>query len=320
MIAGVAIVVVAGAAVLLVRRSPKGQPNVPKTSAPVTVDPSEVILNGRVTARTVVAIAAPIEGTLQAYFVEIGAEVIHGQLLGRIANPKFDTSAQAAQIDLERTQATLTALNGEQLAARLEVSRAEAEQSRARGELDRLQKAYERQKGLWAAGATARLTFEKSEKEFTDAQATLEKLDSAAKQAGARMDAIAREIDAASRAVVEKTAAIERTKAEPAPGELHSPADGIVIARHAQPGEPVDPSMKNLLEVATDLAALQTSVTPDPAILPRIHAGQMAMVRLGDDDIAGVVQEVRGNEMLVYFTSAAPVTKLDVPVQVKIKF
>lgn len=317
---GAALLIVTGAGVVATRRGAKVPSNPVTVAVPVAADSGEVILNGRVTARTVVAIAAPIEGTLQAYFVEVGAEVIQGQLLGRIANPKFDTSAQASQIDLEKTQASLTALNGEQLAARLEVSRAEAEKSRARGELDRLQNAYERQKGLWAAGATARLTFEKSEKEFTDAQAALEKLESAAKQAGARMDAIGREIEATTRAVTDKTAAIERIKAEPAPGELHSPADGMVVAKHGQPGEPVDPSMKNLLEVATDLAALQTNVTPDPAILPRIHAGQMAMVRLGDDEIAGVVQEVRGNEVLVYFTSAAPVTRLDVPVQVKIKF
>ncbi len=312
--AAAVLIAIAGAAVFLsLRSAPKSAPvAAPAIPAPA---PTEIVLTARVAPRTILAVNAPIEGTLDAFFVEVGAEVIEGQLLGRVRNPKGDTSVQQAQADLEGAQNRLTQLNGELLSARLEASRADAEASRARGDSDRLQRAYERQKGLWAAGATARLTFEKSEKEYNDAKAASEKLEAASKDAASRLNELTREIDDAKRAVDEKTAAIERAKKSLNIGELHAPADGIVAARNGQPGDAVNPSSK-LIDLATELTKLQATV----AASPQIRAGQAAIVHLGDEEIAGVVREVRGNEAVIYFDAASPVKQIEQAAQVKIKF
>ena len=306
------------AAIFFLRRPGKVEvkPVAPAATAPAAV---EAILTARIVPRSVVGVNPPIEGTLEVFFVDVGAEVIEGQLLGRVRNGKGDAGLQQAQADLDAVQAQATQLNGELLSARLEVSRSEAETSRVRGELDRLQKAYERQKGLWAAGATARLTFEKSEKDYNDAKASGERTEFVAKQAATRLGEINGQIEEANRAVTEKTAAIERAKQGTNAGELHAPADGIVSARQGQPGDAVGPSTK-LIEIATGLTKLQAIAAPDIATLARIHAGQAAMVHLGDEDISGVVQEVRGQEVIVYFDAAMPVNKLEQPAQVKIKF
>ncbi len=310
---GVAVGLAAAAAVFMwMRRPPKPKRVVATTPAAA---PTEVVLSGRAAPRVIVGVNAPIAGTLDAFFVDTGAEVIEGQLLGRVRSPKGDSGLQQAQSDLEATQARLTELNGQVLAARLEASRADAEASRARGDLDRLQKAYQRQKGLWEAGATARLTFEKSEREYNDAKSASEKLETAAKEASARLDEVNREIESLNRAMSEKSAAIERAKQETNTGELHSPADGIVIARHGQPGDMVDPSMK-LMDIATELTKLQATVTASP----QMRAGQAAIVHLGDEEIAGTVQEIRNLEAIVYFDAAMPIHQLEMPVQVKIKF
>ncbi len=313
---GVAGIAAIGAAAFLVgRRAPKPQPKIPVSIPAAT----EIVLVGRVVPRTIVNARSPIEGVLDSFFVDAGAEVIEGQLLGRVRNPKADVGLQQAQAELDRAQARLTELNGEQLSARLEVSRAEAEQSRAQGELDRLQKVYERQKGLWAAGATARLTFEKSEKDYNDAKAGAEKQARAAKEAASRAESISHDIDAVNRSIAEKNVAIERAKEHAVAGELHSPADGIVVARHGQPGDMVDPSAA-LVDIATDLTALQVIITPDAVSLAKIHANLPATVRLGDEEGAGAVQEVRGNEVVIYFNASKPITKLNESAQVKIKF
>jgi multidrug resistance efflux pump len=199
------------------------------------------------------------------------------------------------------------------------VSRAEAERSRARSDLDRLKKAYERQKDLWAAGATARLTFEKSEKDYKEASAAAAKLDAAAGDAAAKADSIAHELETAKHSIEERTAAIDRARESAASGEIHAPADGIVLARHGQPGDHVDRSTK-LLDLATELTALEAVVSPDAATLGRVHAGQAAVIRMGDQEIAGVVEEVRSGEVLIYFNAGEPVKKLDDAVQVRIKF
>jgi multidrug resistance efflux pump len=311
---GVAVVAIGTAMALYSRRTPKVvQAPVPVAAAPLATD---VVLPGRVTPRTIVSVNAPIEGTIEAFFVDAGAEVIAGQLLGKIRSSKGDSGVQQAQADLDAAQARVTQLNGELLSARLEASRSDADASRSRADLDRLQKAYERQKGLWAAGATARLVYEKSEKDYIDAKSAVDKLDTAAKAAASRLDELTREIDIARKVVDEKLAGIERSKQDVNVGELHAPADGVIVARHGQPGDPVDPSVK-LIDMATEMTKLQATVQLTSAL---IKTGQTAIVHIADEDFQGVVQEVRQTDAVIYFETANPVKQIELAAQVKIKF
>src|SRR5262249_4338587 len=155
--------------------------------------------------------------------------------------------------------------------------------------------------------------------DFNDARTTAERADEVAKQAAAHLEAIAREIELTNKAVGERAAAIEQAKGETNSGELHSPADGIVMTRTGQAEEQVDRSMR-LMAMAKELTKLQAIVTPDGAALGRIRPGQAAVVRLGDADAAGVVAEVRAGDVSVNFEVGSPVTRLDSGVQVRIRF
>ena len=249
------------------------------------VVPGDLMLSGHVTARNIVSVAAPIEGTLEAYFVEPGAQVFEGQLLGRIANPKLEEAAQKAQSDLTRAEVRVTTLTTQQLTAKLEQSRSAADLSRARSEAERLQKLYDRQDGLWKAGATARLTWEKSKKDFEDAKAELDKQESAAREANGRDAQAATDLETANREVAAATAALEKAKAAGAAGEIHSPVDGVVTARQELVGQMVDPSMKELMKIGTDLTQLVVEIDNAGADSARIHAGDKARVRLGAAEI-----------------------------------
>ena len=176
------VVALVGVGIAVARRTHKIAPAASQRSEPAPAEPA-ADLPGRIQPKTVVAVAAPLEGTIEAFYVEPGQPVIQGQLLGRIRSPKMEAAEQQARLDLDTAQARAASLSNDQLAAKLEVSRAAAEQSRARADVDRLDKAYERQKGLWAAGATPRLTFEKAEKDAKDARTQLETLDTVAKVA-----------------------------------------------------------------------------------------------------------------------------------------
>jgi HlyD family secretion protein len=323
LIAGtLALVALAAAGIAIARRPHKAAPAAVHNVEPASTD--DAPLTGRVQPRTIVAVAAPIEGTIEAFYAEPGQEVIQGQLLGRIRSPKLAAAEQQARLDLDQAQARAAGIGNDQLAAKLEVSRAAADQSRAHAELDRLEKAYERQKGLWAAGATPRLTFEKAEKDAKDARAELETLDTVAKVAANRTEQLARDLEAVTQSIAERTAALDRAKADLNAGELHSPADGILLARHGDVGQPVDPSTdpssKDLLQIATDLTALQVMITPPPMLLPRIQPGQAASVRVANSEYPGTVREVRGTEVAIDFTVPAAMTTLDLTAQVKIKF
>jgi HlyD family secretion protein len=325
LIVGVGLLIVAGGAIALARwriaHRPKPAP-IAAAPAPVT----QVTLTGRVEPRTVISVPAPIDGVLDKYFVEVDQEVFEGQLLGRIRNPKIEEAEQHALSDLDKAQAQVTTLEGEQLKARLEASRASADQSRAHNDVARLQKDYDRQQGLWAAGATPRLTWEKAQKDYNDAKAGVEKEDAAAQAAAGREAALGRDLESAHQAVTDATAAVERSKAAGAAAEMHSPVDGIVLERQELQGLAVDPSMKELLKIANDLTSLQviaTLNTPDASALARIHAGQAATVQapeLSLDPIAGTVREVRGGVVIVDFTVPVAPPKLGEAAQVIIKF
>jgi len=281
----------------------------PQSTAPVV--PSDLMLSGHVTARNVASVAAPIDGTLETYFVEIGVQVFAGQLLGRIKNPRLDEAAEKAQSDLDKAQARVTTLTTEQLTAKLEQSRAGADQSRAKNELDRLQKIYDRQEGLWKAGATARLTYEKAKKDYEDAKAELTKQNAASSDSSAKETQIVQDLEAANRDVAASTSALEKAKAGEAAGEIHSPVDGILVARQELVGQMVGPSMKDLLKIGTDLTQLAVEV--DDA--SRLRDGEAATVRIDGVEYMGKIQNGR-----IDFDLPAPADKLGQSAQVIIKF
>ena len=317
---GVILVAAGGIAFARWRIAHKAKP-VPVAAAPVLA--AEITLAGRVQPRTIVNVGAPVAGVFDTWFVDPGQEIYQGQLLGRIRDPQLEQAQTHAQSDLDRAESRVTTVTGQQLAARVESSRAAADQVRARGDVDRLQKNYDRQKGLWELGATPRLAWEKAEKDFNDAKSDVEKQDAAVKAAAGHEASIDRDLEAANRAVVDATAALEKGKSAGAGSEIHSPTDGIVVARKDLQGQPVDPSMQDLLEIATDLTSLEAVVTPDSSTLARIHAGAIASVRVDDlspDPIPGAVREIRGADVIVGFTSPVPLAKLDLIAQVIIKF
>jgi HlyD family secretion protein len=317
---GVVLAIAAGTAIAIRARKPKP---VRVIAAPPPVVATEANLAGRVEPRTVVFAGAPIEGVIDAFYLDVNQPVYKDQLLGKIRNSAAEPAVAQAQLAADTAEARVTTVNGQQLAAKLEASRAEADQSRARNDVDRLEKNYQRQKGLWDAGATPRLVFEKAEKDYKDAKSSVERADAAAKEAQARAAQVAADVDSAHTAVTQANAALERAKADLNKGEIHSPADGIIMARRGAVKDPVDLTAKDLFQIATDLTKLQITLTPAPAELARIHAGMPAAIRvpeLSPDEIAGAAREVKGNQVVVDFTSPAPAAKLDLTAQVKIKF
>jgi HlyD family secretion protein len=319
-VAGIVLATAASIGIAIHARKPKPV-HVAPASAPVIA--TEANLTGRVEPRTIVSVGAPMEGVIEAYFLDVNQPVYKDQLLGRVHNAEAESTGQQAQAALDTAETRVTTFTGQQLAAKLELSRAEADQSRTHNDLSRLEKNYQRQKGLWDAGATPRLVFEKAEKDYNDAKDAVEKEDAAAKAAQARMTEIGASLDAANAAVKQATAALDRTKADLSKGEIHSPADGIILARKGAPNDPVDLTAKDLFQIATDLTQLQITLTPSPADLAHIHAGQIASIRvpeLSPDEIPGKVRAVSGNQLIIDFTSPSPAAKLDLIAQVKIKF
>src|SRR5690349_1578639 len=127
-------VVAAGSmvAVLAVRGRQRPAPKQAAAIAPPPIQAGEITLQGKIRPQHVIGVAASVPGFIEAFLVEPGAEVYEGQVLARIGAQGLESAREAAQAALEHAQEQATKAEAAVNAARLEVSRAEADSARSR--------------------------------------------------------------------------------------------------------------------------------------------------------------------------------------------
>ena len=321
LIAGGAIVAVAAIGLSIgwvVRHRPKPAPAKPAAISTV-FEGTEVTLTGVLQPQVIKQVAAPVAGILDGWFVDVGGEVYEDQLVGRIRNADLDVAVQSAQAAVDRAELRIAQLEAQAATAKLEISRTDADQVRAHNELDRLEKLYQRYKNLFEVGALPRLTFEKTEADYKSAKTEAASRDAASKDAQEKSAALDRDSAEAKSALAERTSALETATKAAAECDLHSPADGVVLTREIHQGDKVE-EKQNLMAIASDLTKLAVSLSPESRVLARIRAGQHAVVRTGGAELSGEVHEVRGTEVITWFSSPDPVTTFGATAPVRIVF
>ena len=140
LLAGVVVFVSAGIGAWTMWRKQSAPP--PKNAVAAEPTPgTEIRLNGTIHAVYLIQIPAPIDGTTEEFAVKPGDEVFEGQILGRIASETLHENEREAALEEERAVARVNQLESELITARLEESRLGADLSRARGDVQRLERA-----------------------------------------------------------------------------------------------------------------------------------------------------------------------------------
>ena len=321
-LAAVAVLVAAAGVFLKVgtrsRSVPAPAAGIPARAA---VDRNVITLPGRIEARHILSVACPVDGILEQVFAEVGQEVSEGQLLARIRSGKLESAREAAEAESEQAQTKVTDLQGQIIEARLEQARAADDLERARLEYERATRAHERQQLLYRAGATPRLVFEKSGREYQAASDDYESRQAIVRSAQARIDSLNRQLDASRRDQADKQQSLEEATGSAAAEELHSPSNGVVIARKGDPGAQVTVAVSDFFQLATDLEQLQITMDVPRRALERIKAGLPAEVRVAEapDALAGTVREVKGGQAIVEFVSPSPAVRPGLTALVRIK-
>jgi HlyD family secretion protein len=322
LLASVVLLALAGFGVTALLRAPGKRTQAAPPAAQNPTPIADINLQGKIRPQQVVSVIAPLEGIIGAFFVEIGQEVFEGQLLARITNEGLEEGQQAARRDYEGAQSRVNSLESEIIAARLEASRAQADESRARGEFERLDRLYQRQKMLFAEGATPKLAYEKAGRDFETAQSEFRNLQDVSANAEARVNEILKRLDAEKKTLLEKSGELDSAKSRTGATEVVSPVQGMVVARNGDVGQATAPDKGDLLQIATHLSELEVALDPDPPTLQRIRPGQAALIVLADqagEGIAGSVKGVQGNQAIVAFTSPNPAVKPGMTAQVRIR-
>jgi HlyD family secretion protein len=318
--AGLAAIVAGGAVAAYLQLREK-----PKTAAvaapPPEAAPSELTVSGTIRARHVLTVAAPIDGTLEAMDILDGQEVFEGQLLARVRSQRLDVEMEEARLEVERLQDRVNSLDSLLIGSRLEASRADADATRARAALAIAEKDYQRQKVLLAEGATPRLTYEKAAREYLSLKSEADALAGMAQATQARMEVTQKNLDEARRLLAEKQKDEEIVEAAIQEGAIHAPADGVLIAHRAGPGDEVTASMRDLFQLAVNLGDLlfTAQITADQERL--IEPGQPVLIQVaeaGGIPIEGRVRSAADRELVVEFSSPDPVVRPGLSAQVRI--
>ncbi len=320
--ASVILVAIAAGALSVLRRESAPRPAPNPAAAPPAPLPSEVSLPGPIQAQHVISVRSPVAGTIDVVQAEPGQEVAEGQVLARIGNKGLETAREMATAASEAAQDRVSKLESAIVAARLEASRARADATRARGEYDRAERVYARQKMLQAEGATPRLVYEKSEREYQKAQAESGSLEQLAKQAEEQVQGLLEQWQNAKKILDDKNRQLDEAQQAAVAGEVRSPATGLVISRTGETAKEIEEGIE-LFRIATDLAALEVVLEPEPPVLARIAPGMPAFVVVSDvqsDGFAGSVKDIQGTQVLVDFTSPNPAIRPGMPAQVRLKF
>jgi len=283
--------------------------------------PAEITLSGIIQAVRVLDVGAPIDGNIEQLLAAVGDDVSEGEVLARIKNPKMDAAQQAARSDADRARNHVSELESALLSARLEASRSEGDAARVKVELARAEKEYARQEMMMREGVTPRLVFEKAEQEYNALKTQSQNLADAAQRAADQVVSLTKEFENARQAFDQKNKALAASQAEPAIDEVYAPADGVVIARNGETGEPITKADTDLFRIAVELKALRVVASPDAQSLPRIHQGEAATIEIKEvpGKVEGTVHEIKGGQVVIDFTSPAPAVRPGMTAQVRIQ-
>ncbi len=305
---------------VMLRHRPAPEPK--RAVAPTAEAVTEANLSGTLRAQHVVDVEAEVIGIIDSFAVDVGEEVYQGQLLAHISSEGLQAEQERAMAAADGARAKLNSLGAALGAARLEASRARADANRARRESERIQRVYERQQTLVREGATPRLIFERAQKENDNARAEFSSLDTIARQAEDRTGELVKEIEISQRILNEKTREVDDAQLVLAAAEVHSPVDGLVVARQGEVGKTIPLDRKTLFRIAVDTNLLEAVLDPEPPQLPRFHPGQPALILAADvpdEGIPGEVKAVEKDQVVVAFASPTPLLRPGMQVQVRVK-
>ena len=292
------------------------------TAAAIAVARHEITLQGKIRPRHVTAVGASVPGFIEAFLVEPGQDVYQGQVLARIGAQGLESAREVAQAALDGAQEQVSRTDAAVTAARLELSRSEADAERSRLALERAERASARQQTLFREGATPRLVYQKALQEYEAALKDNELIDATVRTGREHIQSGIDEAGAARKIVADKTRLLEEAQGNLSAAEVHSPVDGYVVSRKGEVGGSAGEPGDQLFQIATDLYAMEVVLQPKGELLQRIVPGQPALVLVLDLQnaaMAGVVREIKDDQVIVEFDSTLPAIKPGMQADVRFK-
>lgn len=194
--------------------------------------PAGLHVSGNIEATTV-SVSFRVPGRLRTRLVDEGMAVISGKPVATLDTEDLDQEVAQRISDVAAARAALAELQAG--SRKEEIRRAEAALARAEADALRLEREYTRAKSLFGTEVISRQQLEAAEAAATASRA-------AAREAGetlalTRKGPRSEQLDAAQARLRSAEAVLAAARVKRGYAEVLSPLDGVVLAKHAEPGE-----------------------------------------------------------------------------------
>jgi HlyD family secretion protein len=233
---------------------------------------SGITVSGTIETTTVAA-SFRIPGRLRERLADEGQTVQQGQLIARLEDDDLSQEVARRQAEVQATQAQLAELQAGSL--KEEIARAEATLAAAGAEEQRLKADFARQEALLAREVISRRDFDAVRAAYDAAQAHVR--EARASLALVRQGPRRERIDQARGRLKEAKAAQDLATSRYSYSILTAPTSGVVLSKHAEPGEQLATGAPVITIGRLDSVWLRAYITETD--LGRIKVGQQATIK-----------------------------------------
>jgi HlyD family secretion protein len=223
-----------------------------------------------------VQVGSQVSGTISRLNADFNSRVRKGQVIAQLDPALFQGALLQAEADLQNARATLASANAD-------LAKAEAAAAQTRAD-------YARNQSLAKEGIVSAQQFDLAKASADTNDAAVVAAQAAVKQAAAQVSL--------------KAAAVQVAKTNLNYTTIHSPVEGIVVARNVDVGQTVAASLQapTLFNIAQDLTKMQVDTQTDESDVGNIKIGQDATFTVDafpNQTFQGKVVQIRLNPTIV---------------------
>jgi HlyD family secretion protein len=264
-------------------------------------DISQVVqATGTINPVNTVPVGSVVSGNVVAIHVDFNSKVQKGDVLAEIDPVPFQTSLAQAQADYQNAVANVANLEAQIQTASANVGTMKANIAKAHATTVDMETQLRRTKGLADQGVLSAQQKDDAQANYDTSVAGEHATEAQEKQAEAQMAATVAQRDQAKAQVLMKKAAADAARLQLSYCTIRAPADGTVINRTVNVGQPVAASLQapNLFSIGEDLTHMLVYTNTDEADVGRIQVGAQATFRVDTfprETFYGKVAQVRMN-------------------------
>jgi multidrug resistance efflux pump len=229
---------------------------------------------------------------------------------------------ESATIAVDRAQDLADKVDSAVNVARMEEARASADLDHASAAYSEADQRFITAETQYKYGALSKNAFDAAQRAHAASQNDLTLKQQILRTAMDYVNSQQKLAESAKKDLEEKKQELEEAQGDLNAADVVAPVSGWVIARNGQEGGAAQEAGDQMFVIATDFAAMQVALDPEPPLLKRLVPGMPALVlipELSNTALEGDIKGIEKDQVIVEFENPLPALKPGMRVSVRFK-